>query len=843
MADQEWEGLELLVADGGIVTGRVIDAETGRGISGAVLNGAPDSSNFTSTPPAAIRIAEPTGPDGAYRLAGLGDSKYTVYIVSVPGYPTNQQQNRVNVVVDPGRHIDNVDFPLNRGLRIAGRVLDADGKPVPDAAVFGRSDNWESRDNGKSRADGRFELTGFSFSDAYVWAEHKGMITDVEGPLRLHEAPATDLLLKLKDVRNCVIAGDVVDASGRPLAKVNVWINATGRKHMSMPGHTTDEDGKFEVADLPPGTYTVRCSTPGGFMQGGDYGEAITLKDGERREGVRIILNLVEGLSITGRVTGQGGNPLQGVGINGWSQTNGGRSVYANSDKDGTFTLSGLVEGPYHLDFQRHGYSRVVLDDIEAGTRDLEVELTGSSTLRGRIVDAETGDPIQEFEVQAVQGRETQMQGWHANNMQRFIDPQGFFETTTDTTGDVTIIARASGYAPAFQLIDVAKAASEIDDIQIEMETGGAVNGTVVDDSGKPVAHANVYIGEVPDQWQRDRSAAVVTDDLGAFALEGLGKNDRVVSAWHPAYSAGSARVPLRRSKTPTVEIVLSAGGTIHGLITVGGQSPDGRAFINYTPENQDQQYGEVNVDGTYEVTGLSPGPVEVVGYLRTSEDDSRRIVRQAIVASDEVTQVDFDFPELNAAMSGRVMIGEVPATEGSVRATVQTSVGEETFGGSIEPNGSYRIEAMAAGTAEVRASGWSDDARGEQTITLHVPANQTTTQDFDLQKYIRVTGRVAGGTAAERGVAAFRGHIAMSTPVTPAQLLVLDQSRVDRFTFNNQPGPFEYEVDLPGPGEYTLAAYATDGGDAESLAAMSFATVYVTVSEGETLTIDMEIP
>jgi protocatechuate 3,4-dioxygenase beta subunit len=162
------------------------------------------------------------------------------------------------------------------------------------------------------------------------------------------------------------IEGQIITITGEPLKKAAVRLqgNSTataGSVGTSMPtAYTAQSDaaGNFVIEDVEPGRYTLSADRPG-YVRGvyGPRANATTplvLTAGQKMTGLSIKLT-PEG-SISGKITDEDGDPVgrAQVTIHQSRYQNGHRYLMmagsaANTDKDGTFQISGLAAGRYYL--------------------------------------------------------------------------------------------------------------------------------------------------------------------------------------------------------------------------------------------------------------------------------------------------------------------------------------------------------------------------------------------------------------------------------------------------------------------------------------------------------------
>ncbi len=153
------------------------------------------------------------------------------------------------------------------------------------------------------------------------------------------------------------IQGRIIDdVSGRPIARSTVSASGTGGEHRA----TTDDDGRYELARLVPGTYRVYASAPGysewqyGQLLATRGGDEVAVRAGEATR--RINIRLERAGAISGRIFDSEGNPMPNVEIELLGdRVGGGRRfsnvavAFAQTDAVGTYRLDDLLPGQYYV--------------------------------------------------------------------------------------------------------------------------------------------------------------------------------------------------------------------------------------------------------------------------------------------------------------------------------------------------------------------------------------------------------------------------------------------------------------------------------------------------------------
>lgn len=209
-----------------------------------------------------------TGADGRYELVVDGGGECHITVGSESG--GTHTSRRVDL---PEASTYTLDFELASG-RIAGRVVDSDGKPLENAMVQLNVERDQAALSGtgtygyfQTKADGAFTFDnlgagvyrvtagdsryGFNGANSQYGETSVGDLNVEEG------ASIADVVIRLE--RAAVLTGVVRTASGAPAVSAFVTVrDARGASRDQWVGrHTTDGAGRYRIDDLSAGTWTV----------------------------------------------------------------------------------------------------------------------------------------------------------------------------------------------------------------------------------------------------------------------------------------------------------------------------------------------------------------------------------------------------------------------------------------------------------------------------------------------------------------------------------------------------------------------------------------------------------
>jgi beta-lactamase regulating signal transducer with metallopeptidase domain/protocatechuate 3,4-dioxygenase beta subunit len=188
---------------------------------------------------------------------------------------SNWQRNFDNLDFDLKPEMAPVKIVLEKGVLIAGRVLDPDGKPIAGATVApaltgsGNSLTGDTRFSVETKPDGTFEVfLPASGKAQYNLMAHDGKYQEWRkwangvGPA-IQTVPG----MELKDVtltltKPATVRGKVVDVQGKPVAHREVRAHAVDKLENRYydPTTTTKEDGTFELRFVRPGEHYIQAA-------------------------------------------------------------------------------------------------------------------------------------------------------------------------------------------------------------------------------------------------------------------------------------------------------------------------------------------------------------------------------------------------------------------------------------------------------------------------------------------------------------------------------------------------------------------------------------------------------
>lgn len=470
------EGLELVFDSGFRVAGRVLDA-AGHPLPGARLD-------------VGRRAEALAGPDGRFLVldvrAEAGEGALTVR-----AFAPWHAEGRADILVPRSpQAVPQVELRLTGSGRIAGRVTRPDGSPAVNAQVecrFRMGDAGDSqvlRGPGTSTdGEGRYELDHVPAGRYVIAAAQPESDLPLVRPVEIREpavlawipgvevAEGRSTPLDIALPAPAAIAGRVLDGSGRPVAGARLTLERL--LHWPAPGFqghsvTISEGVHLETASGPDGVALTSARSQEaerltghdglyafeGLAQGArrlhvrDAGDQLApqsreldLRAGERLDPLDFVL--ATGLVLRAQVVDPAGRPLEGAQVylaEAATHAITGEDLRARSGADGWFEAGGLAPGRKLLSISLAGYGHLY-EELDPAAAPARFVLAPAPKLRGRVLDALTGEPVAAYALRVEAG---------SSYMESDVQPRpdGVFEADVGAEDLCRVTIRPPGYVP-----------------------------------------------------------------------------------------------------------------------------------------------------------------------------------------------------------------------------------------------------------------------------------------------------------------------------------------------------------------------------------------------------------
>ncbi|MCP4644238.1 MAG: carboxypeptidase regulatory-like domain-containing protein, partial [bacterium] len=389
-----------------------------------------------------------------------------------------------------------------------------------------------------------------------------------QGPLTLPPEGLRDVTVVLGP--DSSIEGILVDGNGAPMEEVRISLWPEPSYWSTLPGFDTkptDSEGHFRVAGLWPAAYRVSIGLPGEDSRRPLENVApIEVGVDEAITGVVLVYEAEEAHTISGHVTDHRGRPVKGATV----VASGASWDQASTDEFGFYCLSEIKEGSNDLLVWHRRFCTARTSDIPEGSDDVDFELIPRGAVEGCVLDADTRQPITDFEI-----LEHSRKDWWQGRAEyvRVQDNEGRFVLTgIETREECTVVARAEGYVPAGSDPFVVRGGATTRGVIVKLERGSSLSGVVLNPEGNPVRNARITLGEFPrSRMLVDEFARAVTERDGSFRVDSLPVGEMTVHAHHPNFGPARVTVHVEPDAENRVELTLGRGGTLRGVICTQG--------------------------------------------------------------------------------------------------------------------------------------------------------------------------------------------------------------------------------------------------------------------------------
>jgi protocatechuate 3,4-dioxygenase beta subunit len=396
---------------------------------------------------------------------------------------------------------------------------------------------------------------------------------------------------------------------------------------MVNPGQTVwavaDADGHFTVTHLAAGAYDVSARAEGYVA-----GHANVDLDAAPN----VTVEIEPELTIEGVVMLPDGSPVAGANLSavkdapgGAAQEDGGvyyggGGSWSMTGAGGKFRIAGLASGLYRLNVQADWQGALNIrnkksDPIAAGARDVKVVVDVGAVIAGRVLDPKR-QPVSGMMVYASPEPKDGKQPEGLQGRQATTKEDGTFSLSGlgDATYSVQLNLGWDGSQSNYKNVLLKGVAGGTKDLEIVLEEGLAITGTITGPDGKPLTGAALNcrsLAKDPNSWSGNRNAT--TDSAGAFTFGGLAAGDCQITLQEWGGGAAQQYVIEGGDKVAAgsqgVRLSASKGLTITGSVVDESGQPAKNARVTAQPKSGGRsRSARINDDGSFEITGVVPG-------------------------------------------------------------------------------------------------------------------------------------------------------------------------------------------------------------------------------------------
>ena len=714
-----------------------------------------------------------TGSDGSYTIPGLDTGTYRVEVDTYGTkyiseyYDNKAYSDATGVSVTQGQETSGINFVLELGGTITGTVTRASDDSIVDDgyvdvydATTGNyvTDAW-------IEWDGSYTVSGLAAGTYILWVyPYDDLVSEYYDGVQEWDS-ATAVSVAKGETKSGIdfsletsgsISGQVVDKDGNPIA--DIWVYAYGYSDDDWGGDAqTDSSGNYTITGLGAGAYRVEADASGTeyvseYFDGvQDYSSAEQVNVVLEQETDGVDFTLEVGGSISGTVSDENGDPIEGLWVYANEYDDGDWIGGCYTASDGSYTITGFGTGTYRVrvNADESGYVSEYYDDVknyssadevdvvlgqEKSGIDFVLELGG--TITGTVTRASDGTAVEDvdFNVYDADSGNYVSVTYSVNSDGTYTIsglPAGAYKLEAYPFNDELLWEYYGGGQDfgSATAVSVTKGGTT-SGIDFSLETGGSISGTVFNEDVDPVEGVWVSASD----YDTFDGNGCYTDSDGNYTITGLetGTYRVRVSTYdtgyiseyydNKAYSDATGVSVTQGQETSGINFVLELGGTITGTVT---RASDGTAVEDVDFNVYDADSGNyvsvtysVNSDGTYTISGLPSGAYKLQAYPFTDEllweyygggQDWDLATSVTVAKGETKSGINFTL-ETGGSISGTVSAGGDSLIEGVWVYAYDAESGEYVSYAYTDSDGTYTISGLPAGAYKLQAYPFNDE-------------------------------------------------------------------------------------------------------------------------------------
>lgn len=470
-----------------------------------------------------------------------------------------------------------------------------------------------------------------------------------------------------------------------------------GGREYSGPKGVSDNDGNYRILNVPPGSYRA-VTVARAFVAASptDNEKLVIVNKGDTIE--HIDFALVPGAVITGKVVDAEGRPVVQEWVSAYTVPDN-KDAYVLSDSRtddrGVYRIYGLRAGSYRVGAGRgeqsfagglprpykrtyhpsvNDLSQATIVEVSEGKEVKDVDIMFTSTVstytvRGRIIDGETGQPLANIDYGITRHEE---RGSSSRTGGYVTNSRGEFKLTNLSPGKYSIPIGTSTNndlrfdETPFEIVD-----RDVNNLVIKAANGGSISGVVVfeglDDKTREQINRSWISAWIEGATDRTRGLSALVKEDGSFHIRGVaagtatfnlffqGQNFRVDRVERDGVIQPRGLVIKEREHISGIRVFVEYGNaSLRGTVAVanGTLPADGGFYVWASPVTGDpsiMRYSgsnlrpQVDERGQFVIEGLTAGTYDIEAgvYLTQTKLRYSAKTQQVVVTAGSTATVN----------------------------------------------------------------------------------------------------------------------------------------------------------------------------------------------------------
>ena len=578
------------------------------------------------------------------------------------------------------------------------------------------------------------------------WGDYLGMLdanATRRGMQRLRTASVQELfgmeICRALDVGGVsVISGVILDAlSGEPLANTSLFAQQKIDENTSIfRAAETSSNGAFLIEQLPPGSYELH-------VDGYYFDESPVLHLSDDTDVIDLVLSANRVATVSGTVTTVAdGLPIVGATVSVVGE-NTGHFESSRSSDSGQYEFGSLPADTYTVTVVSSSYVRqeitgVTLEPGEVLTH-TDFSLTEGATIGGVVRNAQ--------DLTLISGATFMVVNDSGESHWSITDSDGQYLVSGLTPGDWGVQVDHPTYQPSEPTTLTVMGQTTVV-LDIHLQSGASVAGTITDDSGSPIHSALVWAAT------SDLLLSATTSSDGTYQFAGLAGGDYTLIVEAAGYAVSSRDIGTidADSSLTGVDFQLDVGSSVQGTITQAtGGTPIAGAEVLFQGNDGHTITTITQPDGSYVVNTLWADVyyvrVEAQGYLASQQMLNVPPVSTPVVLDVTLTE--------GASAAGTILMADGTTPIASALVALRDADGNRVTSTISDENGTYTVGLVPLASVyyvEVTHSQYTFDSTiidlttpGELTLDLSAASGSISGIVTDLA----TGGTIEGATVA----------------------------------------------------------------------------------------------